>query len=240
MMARSTSRPGTFGYRSAMRHEILYQPSYAIARLLLEHGESVRAESGAMVSMSPTITLESKIHGGIGKMFGRLLGGESAFQTTFTASHGPGELMLAPSAPGDIFAMPLAGNAMMVTSGCYLAGDVGLQMETQASFKGLFGGEGLFMMRIFGQGLLLLSSFGAIHALQLAPGQPYVVDTGHLVAFSDGMGFQVRRAARSLLGSLTSGEGYVCEMTGPGLVYIQTRTPMGFGSWVGNFIPRSG
>lgn len=223
-----------------MRHEILYQPAYAIARLLLEHGESVRAESGAMVSMSPTITLESKIHGGVGKMFGRLLGGESAFQTTFTASHGPGELILAPSAPGDIVALPMTGQPLMVTSGCYLAGDVNLQMETQASLKGLFGGEGLFMLRMLGHGLLLVSSFGAIHAIQLAPGQPYVVDTGHLVAFTDGMGFQVRRAARSLLGSLTSGEGFVCDMTGPGVIYIQTRTPVGFGSWLGHFMPRTG
>lgn len=223
-----------------MRHEILYQPSYAVARILLEHGEAIRAESGAMLSMSPSVTLESKVHGGIGKMFGRLLGGESAFQTTFTATAGPGEVLLAPSAPGDIFALPLTGQPMMLTSGSYLAGDVNLQMETMASMKGFFGGEGLFMMRMLGHGLLLVSSFGAIHAIQLGPGQQYIVDTGHLVAFTDGMGFQVRRATRSLLGSFTSGEGFVCELVGPGIIYMQTRTPPGFGAWVGSFIPRSG
>ena len=223
-----------------MRYEIMYQPAFAVAKILLEHGEAIRAESGAMLSMSPSITLESKIHGGIGKMFGRMLGGESAFQTSFTATGGAGELLLAPSAPGDIFALPLTGHPMMLTSGSYLAGDINLQMETHASMRGLFGGEGLFMMRMLGQGLLLVSSFGALHAIQLAPGQKYIIDTGHLVAFSDGMGFEVRRAARSLLGSLTSGEGFVCEMTGPGIVYMQTRTPSGFGTWVGSFIPRSG
>lgn len=222
-----------------MRYEILYQPSFAVARLLMEPGDTVRAESGAMVSMSPTITMESKMQGGLGKAFGRLLGGESAFQTTFSASHGPGELLLAPSTVGDIIALNLtSGSGMMVTSGCYLAGDTSLNIETKVSTKSFFSGEGLFIMRVTGNGNLLLSSFGAIYALDLQPGQPYIVDTGHIVAFSEGMGYEVQRASRSLLGSLTSGEGFVAHFTGPGRIYIQTRSPQSFSSWISQFIPR--
>lgn len=223
-----------------MRYEVLYQPSYAVARVLLEMGEAIRAEGGAMLSMSPTLHLESKMQGGIGKMFGRLLGGETLFQSTFTATAGAGELLLAPATPGDIVAMHLNGQPLIVTSGCYLAGDVNLGMETIASLKGFFSGESLFMLRMTGAGLLLLSSFGAIHPIQLGPGQQYIVDTGHLVAFSDGMGYQLRRATKSLLGTLTSGEGVVVELTGPGIVYMQTRTPQGFGAWVNSFLPVRG
>lgn len=221
-----------------MRYELLYQPSFAVARLLMDPGDSIRAESGAMVSMSPTITMESKMSGGLGKAIGRLFGGESLFQTTFTATHGPGELLLAPALIGDIVALQLSGNAMMVTSGCYLAGDTSLEMSTKANVKSFFAGEGLFIMRVSGNGQLLLSSFGAIYALDLQPGQPYIVDTGHIVAFDETMAYEVHRAAKSLWGSFTSGEGFVAHFTGPGRLYIQTRSPQGFSSWISQFLPR--
>lgn len=205
---------------------------------MLDVGESFRAESGAMVSMSPNIHLDSKATGGIGKMFGRMLGGESAFLSTYTAQQGAGEVILAPSSPGDIMPFQVT-HPIMVTSGSYLAGDIGLETETVASMKSFFGGEGLFMLRIKGNGLLLLSAFGAIHQIQLQAGQSYIVDTGHLVAFSDGMGYSLRKAAKGILGSITSGEGIVAELTGPGVVYIQTRTPSGFAGWLRRFMPTS-
>lgn len=221
-----------------MKYELLYQPTFSVARVMLDPGDGIRAESGAMVSMSPSITMESKMHGGLGKAIGRLFGGESLFQSTFTATHGAGEVILAPPSLGDILTLNLNGEGMMVTSGCYLAGDLTLNIETKATIKGFFAGEGLFMMRVSGHGVLLLSAFGAIHPVQLMAGQPYIVDTGHIVAFTETMNYEVRRAARSLIGSFTSGEGYVAHFTGPGVVYTQTRSPQGFGPWLGQFIPR--
>jgi len=223
-----------------MKYELLYQPSFSVARMMLESGEAVRAESGAMVSMTANMHLESKGQGGLGKMLGRLVAGESMFQSTFTAQNGPGEVIFAPSSPGDIYALDVSAHPMMVTSGCYLAGDTRLEMQTVGNMKNFFGGESIFMLRIFGAGLLLVSSFGAIHAVQLQAGQQYIVDTGHLVAFSEGMGYNLKKAARGILGSMTSGEGIVAEMTGPGVVYIQTRTPQGFGSWLSPFVARGG
>jgi uncharacterized protein (TIGR00266 family) len=223
-----------------MNHEILYGPSFAVARVMLDPGESIRAESGAMVSMSPTIGMASKMAGGLGKAIGRMFGGESAFQTTFTATHGSGEVLLAPSTVGDVVPLHLRGDGYMVTSGSYLAGDTSLEIETRASFRGLLVGEGLFLMRVSGHGLLLLSSFGAIHGVELMHGQTYIVDSGHIVAFSDGMRYEARRAARSLFGSLTSGEGIVAHFTGPGVLYLQTRSPQSFGSYLGQFLPKRG
>jgi uncharacterized protein (TIGR00266 family) len=223
-----------------MRYEVLYQPSFAVARVMLDPGDAVRAESGAMVSMSSTISISSGMAGGIGKAIGRILGGESVFQTTFTATHGQGEVILAPSTVGDILALELHGDGYMVTSGSYLAGDVSLELETRANLRGFFAGEGLFMMRISGSGLLLLSTFGAIHAVSLQHGQPYIVDSGHIVAFSDTLDFRIRKAARSWLGSMKSGEGIVAEFTGPGVVYVQTRSPRAFGSFLSGFLPKGG
>lgn len=207
-----------------MQYEILYQPEFAVARIMLEAGEQIRAESGSMMSMSANIDLESKMAGGIGKALGRMVAGESMLQSTFTAEGGPGEVLLAPGMPGDIVAMDVSTGPMIVTSGSYLAGSIHLQMETIASLKGFISSSSLFMMRISGTGLLLVSSYGAIRPVELAPGQKYIVDTGHLVAFSASIQHNLRKAAKSLLGSVTSKEGIVAELTGPGIVYTQTRT----------------
>src|SRR6478735_296572 len=68
-----------------VRYEILYQPAFSLAVVSLERGEQIMAESGAMVSMSPTIKLEAKMSGG--GVFGAIksaVGGESLFRTTYT------------------------------------------------------------------------------------------------------------------------------------------------------------
>lgn len=227
------------GKRLAMKHEVLYRPAFSVVKVMLDPGDAIRAESGAMVSMSATITIQSKVTGGLGKAIGRLLGGESLFQTTFTASHGAGEVLLAPSALGDIIPLDLKGVGWIITSGCFLAGDTTVQLETKASAKAFLAGEGLFLLRASGTGTVLVSSFGAIHAVELGPGQPYVVDTGHIVAFSEAMTYHVRTVTKGLLSSFTSGEGYVAEFTGPGVIYLQTRAPQGFGPWIAQYVPRS-
>ena len=66
-----------------MRHEVKYQPSYALAIIDLDQGESIQAEAGAMVSMSPTIQMETSVRGGLlGGLRRTVLGGESFFINT--------------------------------------------------------------------------------------------------------------------------------------------------------------
>jgi uncharacterized protein (AIM24 family) len=77
----------------------------------------------------------------------------------------------------------------------------------------------------------MLSSYGAIHELKLAAGQQYTVDTGHLVAFDEDMGFNVRRIG-GVKSTLFSGEGLVVDLTGPGRVLMQTRSADAFLSWL--------
>ncbi len=50
-----------------MESEILYQPSYSLARVRLNTGEAITAEAGAMVSMSEGITIETSVKGGISR-----------------------------------------------------------------------------------------------------------------------------------------------------------------------------
>lgn len=213
-----------------MQHRILYRPSFAIAHVELAANEAIRTESGAMVGMSPNLHLESKMEGGLLKALGRsMLAGESMFQSTYTAQGGPGEILLAPSLPGDILGIEMKEQTFMVQAGSYLAGSTGLTIETRfAGMSSLFGGEGAFMVRVGGTGTLLLSSYGAIHKVALAEGETYVVDSGHIVAFESSVKFELSRAARGILASVTSGEGVVCRYTGPGGIYLQTRNLQAF------------
>lgn len=215
-----------------METQVLYQPSYAVCKLLLRRGESARAESGAMVGMSGGISIETKATGGLFKSLGRsLLGGESFFQNTFTAEE-DGELLVAPNLPGDIMVRELTGQDLIVQSGSYLASSTSITVDSKwGGSRTFFGGEGLFMLRCSGAGTLVTSSFGAIHKVTLAAGQRYTIDTGHIVAFDAHMTYGVRKVG-SWKATIFGGEGLVVDFTGPGDVYLQTRSPESFLGWL--------
>lgn len=222
-------------------YEILHQPSFALAVVQLAAEQSIQAEAGAMVSMSANVELQSQMKGGLMGAFKRAVGGESAFVSTFTARGGPGEVTFAPGSPGDIAAIELSNQLFFVQSSSYLAGDAGLNVDTRwGGAKTFFGGEGLFVLQVSGTGLLLLSSFGAIHRKRLAAGERYVVDTGHLVAWEGTTQYTLRKAAAGFFRSMVSGEGVVAEFSGPGEILIQTRNLAALAGLLKPFFPSQG
>lgn len=219
-------------------YEILHQPAFALAVVQLQAEQSIMAEAGAMVSMSANVELQSQMKGGLMGALKRAVGGESAFVSTFTARSGPGEVTFAPGGPGDIAALEMANQAFFVQSSSYLAGDASLVVDTRwGGAKSFFGGEGLFVLQVTGTGLLLVSSFGAIHRKRLAPGERYVVDTGHLVAWEGTTQYTLRKAAAGFFRSMVSGEGVVAEFLGPGELLIQTRNLAAFAGLLKPFFP---
>ncbi|MFC7068587.1 TIGR00266 family protein [Halobaculum lipolyticum] len=214
-----------------MDYEITSRPSYALLTASLDAGESIRAESGAMVSHDAGIDIETNATGGFLTSIRRMVGGESFFQNTFTARE-PGEVSFAPPLPGDVEHVPLRGERVYVQSGSYLAGDASLDVDTEfGGARSFFGGEGLFLLRVAGEGPLFVSSYGAIEAVDLDERGPFVVDTGHIVAFEDRADFTVRKVG-GLRSTLTSGEGLVCEFSGSGTVWLQSRSQDAFLSWL--------
>jgi uncharacterized protein (TIGR00266 family) len=221
--------------------EILHQPAFALAIVRLGAEQSILAEAGAMVSMSANVELQSQMKGGLMGAFKRAVGGESAFVSTFTARGGPGEVTLAPGSPGDIAGLEMNNQLFYVQSSSYLAGDAGLVVDTRwGGAKSFFGGEGLFVLQVSGTGLLLVSSFGAIHRKRLAAGERYVVDTGHLVAWEGTTNYTLRKAAAGFFRSMVSGEGIVAEFVGPGEILIQTRNLAAFAGLMKPFFPSQG
>ena len=219
-------------------YQIQHQPAFSLAVLQLQAEASIMAEAGAMVSMSANIELQSQMKGGLFGALKRAAGGESAFVSTFTARGGPGEVTLAPGAPGDIAAIEMNNQSFFVQSSSYLAGDASLTVDTKwGGAKSFFAGEGLFVLLVQGQGLLLVSSFGAIHRKTLQPGERYVVDTGHLVAWEGTTQYTLRKAAAGFFRSMVSGEGIVAEFSGPGELLIQTRNLAALAGLLKPFFP---
>jgi uncharacterized protein (TIGR00266 family) len=210
-------------------------------KVQLDLGESLKAEAGSMVAMSDTVDVEGKMEGGFLKGLGRMLAGESFFFQTLTARRGPGEVLLAHEIPGEIYPITLDGrtNYILQKDGFFAASrEVEISTKVQNLLKGLFSGEGFFVLRASGMGTLFVSSYGAIHPIELSEGQEFVVDNGHLVAWPETMEYKIQKASSGWISSLTSGEGLVCRFRGPGRVLIQTRNPGGFIAWITQFLPK--
>ena len=218
--------------------EIIHRPSYSLAIAKLMPNERIRAEAGAMVSMSGGVQIETKAEGGILKSLGRaVLGGESFFQNFFVAPATGGEVTLAPELPGDIAVIEMSGSKLMIQAGSYMASESSVELTAKVSMKAFMSAEGISMLEASGTGTLLVSSYGAIYEKTLSIGEAYIVDTSHLVAFDAKMTVQPKTVG-GMKSTLFSGEGLVVELTGPGKIYIQTRSPQALINWIIPQIPR--
>lgn len=220
--------------------ELLHQPDSAIARVLLDAGEELVAEAGAMVAMSGFINASTTLRrgkgGGILGGLQRMIAGESLFLSVFRSPVSGGEVFLAPSTIGDIVQYELSGQELVVQATSYLASssDVDIVLGFQG-FKSLFSGESIFWLTISGYGSVLLNSFGAIYEIEVDG--TYIVDTGHIVAFEKSLNFEITKIGSSWIGAFLGGEGLVCRFKGRGKVYCQTHNPHFFGQQVGSRLP---
>lgn len=220
-----------------MEYVFKHNPTYTLLALKLAPDEKVKAEAGAMVYMSPEISIETGFGSGfLSAVARKFFGGESLFVNIFTASHGGGEIGIAPQYVGDIQHKKMLGEAIMLQSGSYLCSSPELTVTPQfGGLRSLFGGEGLFLLKVSGNGDLFFSSYGSI--IEIPVSGNYVVDTGHIVAFEDSLSFAVKKVG-GWKSTFFSGEGLVCEFAGSGKLWIQSRVPNSFINWITKLLPR--
>ncbi|EIC23004.1 TIGR00266 family protein [Thiorhodovibrio frisius] len=224
---------------------VLYRGAFAMLEVHLRASQSVKAQSDAMVAMDATVDVDGKMEGGLLGGLGRMLSGESFFFQTLRASRGPGVAHLAPAQPGDLLPVELDGSVpYVIQKDGFLAASESVDISTTAQnlTKGLFSGEGFFVLKARGRGMLFVESYGAVHEIDIPSGEEMIIDNGHLVAWPETMQYKLEKASSGWISSFTSGEGLVCRFKGPGKVYIQSRNPSAFGAWVRPLIPnrRSG
>ncbi len=220
-----------------MQVDIGYRPAQAMARVSLQPGESVVAETGAMVGMSPNVQMQTQ-SGGLMKGLKRMFGGESFFRNTFTAQQGPGEVLLAHALCGDMAMLEMTPQGYFLQSSAFVASTPNVQLDTKwGGARGFFSGAGLLVLKATSRepGMLLVGAFGGVQQVQCDGS--LVIDTGHLVAWDASLQYSVGKSAGGWIASFFSGEGLVCHFQGQGRIWIQTRNPVEFGRTVGPKLP---
>ena len=219
-----------------MKYEILHKGAFPLVECHLNQGEKIQAESDAMVAMDTNLDVQGKMHGGVlGGLARKFLTNESFFLQELVAKRGAGKALFAPRMPGDIIDVDLDGTyGLVVQKGGFLAATEGIMVETKVEnlVRGFFSGVGVFVIRMKGTGTAFISSWGAIHIINLGDNEEVIIDNGHLVAWPDYMNYTIEKASSSWFSSLTSGEILVCRFKGPGPVLIQTRNFNSFTSWI--------
>jgi len=223
-----------------VRVSIQASPAFAFGTISIEPGGEVHVEAGAMAAYSDGVDIETKARGGVFAGLKRsMLGGETFFINTFRSSGG-GTVSVAADLPGDMTMITMdAAHALLVQSGSWIASDPGVDVDTKwGGSKTFFSGKGLFLLRCTGPGDVLVAAYGGILPMTLASGQSYTLDTGHVVAFDESVQFSVHKAGNWKT-TVLGGEGLVTRFTGPGRLWLQTRSQNDLLDWLIPRLPQS-
>lgn len=206
-----------------MQYEIV-GGAYPVVVCHLRAGEQMKNESGSMVWMDPCMEMGTT-GGGIGKMFGKAVTGESMFQNIYSA-RADGMIAFGSSFPGSIKPLQIApGAEVVVQKRSFLAAEPGVDLSVFINQKiagGFFGGEGFIMQRLSGAGMAFIEIDGGYVEYQLAAGQQLVVDTGNVLGFTGGVQLEITRV-KGAKNVVFGGEGlFNTLLTGPGTVWLQT------------------
>ncbi|MFW5697723.1 MAG: AIM24 family protein [Fimbriimonadaceae bacterium] len=196
------------------------------AHLTMNQGESSWASKGSIVAIEPGIDWNLKVPGGVGGSVSRALSGEGIALTFIEARENERKVILAANAPGKMIDWDLSEGAVMTTRGSFTAAfGVDIRIDISVARRAgaaLFGGAGLFLQKVSGQGTVLIQGSGDFVRIRLEPGETILVSTGNLAAFSDSVDYSIQGISgcrRIFFG----GEGlFMTRLTGPGTVLLQS------------------
>ena len=223
---------------------------YKLVEVLLDPGETVIAEAGAMMYLEDNIDFKAKFGDGsnpnqgfFGKLMaagGRIMTGESLFVTHFTnnASNEVRRVAFAAPYPGTILPIdmqvlqkqyPAYGDkqtSLICQKDAFLCAGFGTKISMHFHKKlgsGLFGGEGFILEKLKGDGMVFLHAGGCVIKKELKRGQRLRVDTGCLVGFtSPGIDYNITMVP-GLKSMFFGGEGlFLATLEGEGTVWLQS------------------
>lgn len=205
----------------------------------LNSGESMITEKGSMVWMTPNMEMTTTGGGGIGKMFSKVLTGESMFQNIYTA-RGEGMITFGSSFPGQILPLEVTpGKSFILQKSAFLASEAGVQLSMHVNQKlgaGFFGGEGFIMQKLTGNGIAFAEVDGELVEYTLAPGEQMVVDTGYVMGFELSVSMDIQQV-KGLKNMVLGGEGlFNTVLTGPGKIWLQTMPISGVAAAIQPFL----
>ncbi|WP_129677001.1 TIGR00266 family protein [Candidatus Chloroploca sp. Khr17] len=196
------------------------------ARLDFAPGEAVWLSKGALMAYSPGIEWRPRVPGGLGGALRRSLAGEGISLTYAETTQAGQFALIASNAPGHITEWDLADGPVLATRGSFLAAwgsdvDITVVIARRAG-AAFFGGAGLFLQRISGEGKVLLHGSGDFDRRQLAQNETLLVSTGNLAAFADSVDYDIQTVG-SVGRAFFGGEGiFMTRLQGPGTVLLQS------------------
>ena len=214
-----------------MNVELLGNPDFGHVRLLLDSGDSVLVESGAMSTMDDQIDVNIQMLGGLLPALGRkLFTGESLLVGRYQSKASGQRLSISPSVPGQVLHKKVDGR-FILTPGSFMACTDGVKLSTIfGGIKAIFSGEGMFFIEVSGSGDLWYNAYGAIVERDLNGGE-LIVDTGHVVAWEPSLSWGIQGMG-NLMSTIFSGEGLVIKFSGTGKVWLQSRSIGGLTGWL--------
>lgn len=189
-------------------------------------GNGVTLSPGAMQWMVGDIKQTTGIKGvgdALGKMVGGKVTGEAAFKPEYK---GYGALVTEPTYKHLlVYNLSEWRTGMVVQDGLFYAceNNIQLQVERIKSASGvMLGGEGLFNLKLKGNGYCILESRVPVEELITVDldDDTIKIDGSYAVAWSPDLRFTVEKSGRTLLGSAVSGEGLVNVYSGTGRVIM--------------------
>lgn len=215
-----------------MNVEILGNPDFGHLKFLLDSGQAIYVESGAMSSMDDAISVQSKMLGGLLPAIGRkLFAGESLLVGRYESKAPAQRLSVSPAVPGQVLHRKMNGDRLILTPGCFMACTENIKLSTIfGGLKAIFSGEGMFFIDVSGSGDLWYNAYGAVVEHDLA-GRELIVDTGHVVAWEPSVTWNIQGMG-NLMSTFFSGEGLVMKFSGTGKVWLQSRSIGGLVGWL--------
>jgi uncharacterized protein (TIGR00266 family) len=223
----------------------LYGADLQLVEIELDPGEGVRAEVGTMTYMEQAIQMQTTTGGGFFAGFKRMLTGDGFFISTFINS-GTRKAHIGFSAPypGEIIVLDLdqLGGTFLCQKDSFLCAANGIDINvafTKRLGAGFFGGAGFILQELRGNGLAFIHAGGTLIEKRLGVGDVLRVDTGCLAAFSPSVDYDIQFVG-GFRNALFGGEGlFLAQLTGPGLVYLQSLPLSKLAERIASSIPRS-
>tara|TARA_Y100000310_G_C20701809_1_gene830653 strand:+ start:7745 stop:8467 length:723 start_codon:yes stop_codon:yes gene_type:complete len=202
-----------------------------IASIELGKADTINAQAGSLIYKTGNVVIEVESKG-VGKIFKRMITGESLFLTKYKTVDGSGIVGVAGNIPGKIKSFDLKqGESIIAEKGAYLCSDQTIDIDIKFVKKigaALFGGEGIILQKINGPGTVLVHAAGDLIEYNLKKGERMDVDTSHIVAFEESVDYDIRRVG-GVKSTVFGGEGlFLAQMTGPGKVVLQSMTKLLF------------
>lgn len=196
--------------------EVLAQEGLKMVRCVIQN-EMVRAESGALHYMRGKIEMTSSAPS-VGGFLKSVMTRENIFRPSY---QGAGEIFFGPPIFGEYEIIDLAGEEWILEQGSYVCSDSTVEVGVwrNKAVSALLGGEGWFQTSVKGSGKVVVQAPGKVQRLELREDK-LSVDGRFALARTAGLKFEVQKATRSMLGSLSSGEGLLSTFEGTGTVLI--------------------